>query len=189
MRGHNVVADGWVGESNPYAHFNTHPTLKHTHNIHKTLVFHFFTQSSWTYRRTNWQTKSPRTSDAGLQYCCGWVGRGIQPPFTSHAPLPDTHIQVQKAYWLRATVTLEKLNFELLKKLRNELFELVTKPESNFLLKKLNSELFFLYLFILAYFLKTCKGFDNLNGFLAPKSIHEWKIRKIEGCHVCDFNL
>ena len=52
-------------------------------------------------------------------------------------------------------------------------------------LKKLNSELFF----ILAYFLKTCKGFDNLNEFLAPKSIYEWKIKKIEGCHVRDFHL
>ena len=40
-------------------------------------------------------------------------------------------------------------------------------------LKMLNSELFFINLFILAYFLKTCKGFDNLNEFLAPKSIHE----------------
>ena len=40
-------------------------------------------------------------------------------------------------------------------------------------LKKLNSELFFINLSILAYFLKTCKGFDNLNEFLAPKSIYE----------------
>ena len=56
-------------------------------------------------------------------------------------------------------------------------------------LKKLNSELFFINFFILAYFLKTCKGFDNLNEFLAPKSIHEWKIKKIEGCHVRDFHL
>ena len=130
-----------------------------------------------------------KARDAGSQCRCGRVGRGIQPPFTSHAPLPDTHIQVQKASWHRATVTLEKLNFELLKKLRNELFELVTKPKSNFLLKKLNSELFFLSLFILAYFLKTCKWFDYLNEFLDPKSIHEWKTKKIKGCHVCDFNL
>ena len=27
-----------------------------------------------------------RTSDAGSQYRCGWVGRGIQPPSISHAP-------------------------------------------------------------------------------------------------------
>ena len=57
------------------------------------------------------------------------------------------------------------------------------------MLKKLNSELFFINFFILAYFLKTCKGFDNLNEFLAPKSIHEWKMKKIEGCQVRDFHL
>ena len=56
-------------------------------------------------------------------------------------------------------------------------------------LKKLNSELFFINLFILAYILKTCKEFDNLNEFLAPKSIHEWKMKKIEGCQVRDFHL
>ena len=61
--------------------------------------------------------------------------------------------------------------------------------ESSFLLKKLNSELLFIKKLILAYFLKTAKGFDNLNEFLAPKSIHEWKIKKIEGCHVRDFHL
>ena len=32
-----------------------------------------------------------KTSDAGSQYCCGQVGRGIQPPSTTHTPLP-THI-------------------------------------------------------------------------------------------------
>ena len=31
-----------------------------------------------------------RTSDAGSQYRCGQVGRGIQPPSTPHAP-PQTH--------------------------------------------------------------------------------------------------
>ena len=31
------------------------------------------------------------TSDAGSQYRCGRVGRGIQPPSTPHAP-PPTHI-------------------------------------------------------------------------------------------------
>ena len=61
--------------------------------------------------------------------------------------------------------------------------------ELSFLLKKLNSELLFIKKLILAYFLKTAKGFDNLNEFLTPKSIIKWKIKKIEGCHVRDFHL
>ena len=56
-------------------------------------------------------------------------------------------------------------------------------------LKKLNSELFFINLFILAYFLKTCRRFYKLNEFLAPKSIPEWKMKKIERCQVRDFHL
>ena len=57
------------------------------------------------------------------------------------------------------------------------------------LLRKLNSQLLYSNLFILAYFLKTCRWFYNLNEFLAPKSIHEWKKKKIEGCQVRDFHL
>ena len=44
-RGHNIVADGWAGASNPHPHPNPHPT--HT-NIHKKylkrLFFHFSTR-------------------------------------------------------------------------------------------------------------------------------------------------
>ena len=29
-RGNNIVADRWVGASNPHLHLNSHPTLKHT---------------------------------------------------------------------------------------------------------------------------------------------------------------
>ena len=61
--------------------------------------------------------------------------------------------------------------------------------KSSFGVKKLNSELLYFNLFILAYFLKTCRGFSNLNEFLAPKSIPEWKMKKIEGCQVRDFHL
>ena len=35
--------------------------------------------------------KEKETSDAGSQYRCGQVGRGIQLPSTPHSPLP-THI-------------------------------------------------------------------------------------------------
>ena len=61
--------------------------------------------------------------------------------------------------------------------------------KSSFGVKKLNSELLYFNLFILAYFLKTCRWFYNLDEFLAQKSIHEWKMKKIEGCQVHDFHL
>ena len=32
-RGHNIVADGWAGASNPHLQPNPSPTLKHTKNI------------------------------------------------------------------------------------------------------------------------------------------------------------
>ena len=38
-RGHNIVADGWAGASNPYRHRNPPPTLKHTREVSKTFVF------------------------------------------------------------------------------------------------------------------------------------------------------
>ena len=34
-----------------------------------------------------------KTSDAGSQYRCGRVGRGIQPPSTPHPPPTNTHTQ------------------------------------------------------------------------------------------------
>ena len=41
-RGHNIVADGWAGASNPHPHPNPPPPLKHTPNKSKTLVFPLF---------------------------------------------------------------------------------------------------------------------------------------------------
>ena len=40
-------------------------------------------------KERNKQTKRKKTSDAGSQYCCGRVGRGIQPPSTPK-PTPNT---------------------------------------------------------------------------------------------------
>ena len=37
MRGHNIVADGWAGASNPHPH----PNIHHTQKVSKTLFFHF----------------------------------------------------------------------------------------------------------------------------------------------------
>ena len=70
---------------------------------------------------------------------------------------------------LKVTVRLEKLNFELLKSSEMSFLSWLSSQK----LKKLNSELFFINLFILAYFLKTCRRFYKLNEFLAPKSIPE----------------
>ena len=41
-RGHNIVAEGWAGASNPYPHPNPPPTLKHTQKVTKTLVLPLF---------------------------------------------------------------------------------------------------------------------------------------------------
>ena len=59
-QGHNIVADGWAGASNPQPNPNPHPS--HT-NIHKKypkrLFFHFSTLSLWTDRWTNRPTEWP----------------------------------------------------------------------------------------------------------------------------------
>ena len=41
-RGHNIVADGWAGASNPHPHPNPPPTLKPTQKVSKMLVFPLF---------------------------------------------------------------------------------------------------------------------------------------------------
>jgi len=41
-RGHNIVADGWAGASNPQPYPNPYPTLKLTQKVSKTLVFPLF---------------------------------------------------------------------------------------------------------------------------------------------------
>ena len=98
-RGHNIVADGWAGAANPHPHPMPYPTLfptqTHTQKASKTLVCPLFDSWSRTDRRTDRRTDKAsyrvacpqlKTSDAGSQYCCGWVGRGIQPPSTPQSP-------------------------------------------------------------------------------------------------------
>ena len=45
-RGHNIVADGWAGATNPHPHPTPHPTplptQTHTQKASKTLVFPLF---------------------------------------------------------------------------------------------------------------------------------------------------
>jgi len=55
-RGHNIVADGWAGASNPHPHPNPSPTLKHTQKVSKTLVFPLFNSMTMTDKRTNGRT-------------------------------------------------------------------------------------------------------------------------------------
>ena len=44
-RGHNIVADGWAGASNPHPHPNQGPTLKRAQKVSKTLVFNSITMT------------------------------------------------------------------------------------------------------------------------------------------------
>ena len=39
MRGHNIVADGWAGSSNPHPHPNPPPTFKPAQEVPKLLIF------------------------------------------------------------------------------------------------------------------------------------------------------
>ena len=62
-RGHNTVADGWAGASNPHPHPNPHPTHKHTQKVSKTLVFPLFDSiimdgptDGWTDQRMDQRT-------------------------------------------------------------------------------------------------------------------------------------
>ena len=55
-RGHNIVADGWAGASNPHPHPNPPPTLKHAQKVSKTLVFPLFNSMTMTDQRTNGRT-------------------------------------------------------------------------------------------------------------------------------------
>ena len=41
-RGHNIVADGWAGASNPHPHPKPHSIHKHTQKVSKTLDFPLF---------------------------------------------------------------------------------------------------------------------------------------------------
>ena len=42
-RGHNIVADGWAGASNPHPHPNPPPTLKHTQKVSVFPLFNSMT--------------------------------------------------------------------------------------------------------------------------------------------------
>ena len=55
-RGHNIVADGWAGASNPHPHPNPGPTLKHTQKVSKRVVVNSITM---TDRPTNGPTDRP----------------------------------------------------------------------------------------------------------------------------------
>ena len=59
-RGHNIIADGWAGASNPHPHPRPPHTHSHTHTIapaaSKMRVFAFSTRSSRTDRRTDGPT-------------------------------------------------------------------------------------------------------------------------------------
>ena len=55
-RGHNIVADGWAGASNPNPYLNPSSTLKHTQKVSKTLVFPLF-NSMTSDGPTDGQTK------------------------------------------------------------------------------------------------------------------------------------
>ena len=54
-RGHNILADGWAGASNPHPPPNLLQTLKHTQKVSKTLIFPRF-NSMTTNRPTNGRT-------------------------------------------------------------------------------------------------------------------------------------
>ena len=66
---------------------SVHPSASMYHTHFARNLLHAVTQSEHMVARSGLFS----TSDAGSQYHCGWVGRGIQPPSTPHAP-PPTHI-------------------------------------------------------------------------------------------------
>ena len=56
-RGHNIVADGLAGASNPQPNPNPHPSHTNLHKKYpKRLFFHFSTRSLPTDRRTDGPT-------------------------------------------------------------------------------------------------------------------------------------
>ena len=69
-QGHNIVADGWAGASNPQPNPNPHPS--HT-NIHKKypkrLFFHFLTQSLRIDQRSN-GPMDQRMDKASFRFAC-----------------------------------------------------------------------------------------------------------------------
>ena len=130
-RGHNIVADRWTGASNP------RPTHKYTQKVSKTLVFPLFDSITMTDGPTDGRTDEASyrvacpqlkmkdlrcctliTSDAGSQYRCGRVGRGVQPP--SHPRPPHTHSNTQ-------TITIATSKMRVLTLFKS----IVTDPRTN----------------------------------------------------------
>ena len=62
-RGHNIVADGWAGASNPYPHSDIHKKYL------KRSFFHFSTRSSRTNGRTDGWTNG-QTDKASYRVAC-----------------------------------------------------------------------------------------------------------------------
>ena len=55
-RGHNIVADGWAGASNPPPHPKPPPTLKHTQKVSKMLDENDKSTDQWTDGLTDGQS-------------------------------------------------------------------------------------------------------------------------------------
>ena len=66
--GHNIVADGWAGASNPHPQSNPPPTLKPAQKVSKTFVFPLFDLIT-TDGRTDGPTDG-RTDKASYRVAC-----------------------------------------------------------------------------------------------------------------------
>ena len=68
-RGHNIVADGWAGASNPHTHPNPPPTLKHTQKVSKMLVsplFNSMTASNGRMDKASYRVACPQLKSVVL---------------------------------------------------------------------------------------------------------------------------
>ena len=189
-RGHNVVADMWVGCPCPPVRKNI-LTLSHLFLRTRNLIRGFVHQLVRRYVHDHW-VKKWKTSVLDMLCVCmsvGWVlecREGLDAPTHMSATTLWPRVTCWESFGLIKDC-LEKLNFELFKSSEMSFSSWLPSQSRAFCSKSLVLS-FTLYIFFSAYFLQTCKGFDNLNEFLVPKSIHVWKIKKIEGCHVRNFN-
>ena len=71
-RGHNIIADGWAGASNPQLHRMPPPPTYITKIAPKTLVFHFSTCAL----RTDGRTDGP-TDKASYRVACPQLKIGL----------------------------------------------------------------------------------------------------------------
>ena len=81
-RGHNIVADGWAGASNPQLHPMPPPPTYIPKIAPKTLVFHFSTRALRTDGRTDGRTDrrtdgptDGRTDKASYRVACPQLKR------------------------------------------------------------------------------------------------------------------